>query len=94
MDTHLQLCVDSLGQLLSVRLEEFSGGLERFEVLLVADLSVPYGHQVSHDVHEARIVAIYDLVRETAGCVLDKRGKLSHTAGQGEGGRCDVSGWR
>lgn len=74
MDTHLQLGVDGLRQLLSVRLEEFSGGLKRFEVLLVADLSVPYGHEVSHDVHEACIVTICDLVREAAGCVLDKRG--------------------
>lgn len=70
--THLELCVDALRQLLAIGFEEFGGRLEGFEVLLVADLSVSYGHEVSHDVHEACIITICYLVREAVCCVFDK----------------------
>lgn len=56
--TDFQLRVDALRQLLPVGLEELGGRHEGFEVLVVADLPVSYGHEVSHDVHEACIVAI------------------------------------
>lgn len=58
MGTHFELRVDALWQLLSVGLEELRSGFERFEVLIVADLPVSDGHEVSHDVHQACIVAI------------------------------------
>lgn len=73
-DTHFKLCVDALRQLLSVGLEELSSRLEWFEVFFVADLSVTYGHEVSHYGHETCIVTIYHLVRKAESCVLDKRG--------------------
>lgn len=56
--THFQLGAHTLRELLSVSLEEFSCRLEGFEVLLVTDLSVSYGHEVSHDFHQACIIAI------------------------------------
>lgn len=71
-DTHFKLRVDAVGQLLSVGLEELGGGLERLEVFVVADLSVTYGHEVSHDAHKACIITIYHLVRQAESCVLEK----------------------
>lgn len=56
--TCLELCVDTLGKLLSVRLEKFSGRLKRFEVMLVADLSVSYSHEVSHYAHQTCIIPV------------------------------------
>lgn len=70
--THLQLCVDALGQLLSIGFQEFGGGLEGLEVLLAVDLPVSYGHEVSHDVYQACIITICHLVTEAPCPVFHK----------------------
>lgn len=70
--THFKLRVDAVRQLLSVGLEELGGGLERLEVFVIAYLPVTYSHEVPHYAHEACIITIHHLVRQTESCVLEE----------------------
>ena len=77
--THLQLGVHALGELLAVGLQQLGRGHQGLEVLLRADLPVPDGHQVAHDVHQARVVPVRHLAAQTLHRVVDEGGQVPHT---------------
>lgn len=54
---HLQLRGDALRELLSVGFEQLGRRLERFEVLLVAELPVSHRPEMAHDLHQTCVVA-------------------------------------
>lgn len=61
-------------------------------MLLNADLSVSHCHEVSHNVHQASIVSIRQIVGKTLGCVMDKRPQLPHAVEQRRTGNLNASG--
>ena len=87
---YLQLCVDLLGHLLVVGLQELDGLLEGLKHLVGDRLPVLDGHQVAHAVHQAGVVALLHRLGQAGVGQLDEVLQLAQAVREdGGGGRVD-----